>query len=308
MMNQQPVAVSQNGVMPAAFHEENSYRTRSISQEILKTSSETTTPIQATTASPLKPAIRQQTMVTSPTSTTTAYPQRGLPNEHQIRYGSERPAATNHQLNGNQMNGNHGNQGSHARNLPNELVPRFGSERPASSMAQMQQNHFFQQQQQMQQMNGNTQRYTHVLNGNGNVADVSPIKQQNARVRQASLSELDEINYNNRQNLEQQQHQQQQQQQQQQPLISNQFEDLYGKVRNGSSQQMHQHHSQQLPQQQHQIQFDERPQIINMHQQQQQFKTLPSRNGHMNNTSLNTHMTNGKKSSIIFSSEFYSFV
>ena len=105
-------------------------------------------------------------------------------------------------------------------------------------------------------------------------ADLSPIKQQqqnnnnNVRMRQSSLSELDEINYNNRQTLEQQQHQQQE------LPINNQFEDLYGKVRNNNNNNNNfVHHQQQI---QH-------------HHQQQQFKTLPSRNGNINNTSLNVH-------------------
>lgn len=115
-----------------------------------------------------------------------------MPNEQQIRYGSERPASNfsqqNQQLDNQQRFYNQ-------RNLPNELGPRFGSERPASTLPHHQPQPRF-----------------------NPAADSSPIKQQQQlqqpiqtlKQRQASLNELDEINYNNQQ--------------------QNKFDELYGKV------------------------------------------------------------------------------
>jgi hypothetical protein len=303
----------------------NNSRTRSMSQEILKSNSEmmngggVSSPQMAT---PLKPSLRQN-VVTSPTSTQHHFPshiQRGLPNEQQIRYGSERPMSNNnqhynnHQL--NMMNGGvammamamattatngtsttnghyngHHQQQQQQRNLPNELIPRFGSERPASSMSHMQQ----QQQQYHSQLNGGNQRFNN-KHANGN--ELSPIKQQqqqqHLRTRQASLSELDEINYNNNNNR-QVQFEHQQDTTTNNNNSNNQFDDLYGKVRNQQP---------QLPPQK-QNQIEERIQINGHNHQnvnggsgggvitQQQYKTLPSRNGNINNISLNTQMTNG---------------
>lgn len=215
-----------------------SYRTRSMSQEVLKASEEQ----QITVPSPLKPTLRQVS-VTSPTPQFNPNLQhhqqyqhqpRGLPNEQQIRYGSERPAMLQNQTPMiQQRNG-----------LPNELIPRFGSERPSSSQTQQHHNHNHHHHQQQQQQRFNGQQ---PVNGH----DLSPIKTTN-RARQASLSELDEINYN------------QQMQQQQQ------FEDLYGKVRPN---------------------IETTPNLsLNGTVSPQLYKTLPnnnSRNGNVNNLSLN---------------------
>ena len=273
-------------------------RTRSMSQEILKSNSEMNVGItspQVTT--PLKPSLRQQQNgtnggVTSPISTH-QFPQRGLPNEQQIRYGSERPASNNqhhHQHHNHQLNMMNGgvmlataNGHIQQRNLPNELIPRFGSERPASSVS-----HMHQQQQYHQRLNGHT-----------NGAELSPIKQQqlNMRARQASLSELDEINYNNNRQLQLEQHQQESP-----PLNgNNQFDDLYGKVRNPlpiTTKQNNNNNNNQLVDERTQFTNGQIPSSLNGHHTnningssgQQQYKTLPSRNGNINNVSLNAHL------------------
>jgi hypothetical protein len=231
-----------------------SYRNRSMSQEMLKSSEE------VITASPVpKPTLRQFG-VTSPTPPQFNYNQhqqyqhqpRGLPNEQQIRYGSERPAMSVSSSLQSQGPGVQQRSG-----LPNELIPRFGSERPSQMQQQHHHNHHNQQQ---QRFNGQQQQQQQQpVNGH----DLSPSKSASNinRARQASLSELDEINYN-------------QQQQQRQ------FEDLYGKVRPN-------------------IEQTPNP-TLNANVNQQMYKTLPnnnSRNPNANNLSLNmnpiNNMTNG---------------
>ena len=210
---------------------------------------------------------------------------RTLPNEQQTRFGSERPLST-HVTTGSSTHHNHyqmsmmnggvssmNTNGHVQRNLPNELVPRFGSERPASSMNQYQL--------------GANQRFN-AVNNNGSTSELlSPIKQQhqqqqqqqqNLRARQASLSELDEINYNNRQ-LEQ--HEQSQ-------IPSNQFEDLYGKVRQPVVQTKNGINEERPPQ------FANAQMGVPLNANHSQYRTLPSRNGNMNNVSLNTQLTNGE--------------
>ena len=199
---------------------------------------------------------------------------RSLPNEQQVRYGSERPASmhfthqqfnTNNNINNHQQqqqqynNGGYGKQTSssavaahthtyqpqqpqaqqHMRTLHHNEM-RFGSERPSTSSYA---HHLSTSTPSVNNLifnnNSNNANNRFAAPGNqriGTDAISSPIKQQPAQQqqqpyqqqqqqqpqpqewkRQASISELDEINY----------HQQQQQQQQQQP-----FEDLYGKVNN----------------------------------------------------------------------------
>jgi len=161
----------------------NSYRARSMSQEMLKS---TEGPLPAGGQSipinkqPYRPAINNSNGITSPQQQ--QQPQqiahfRSLPNE-QMRFGSERPAMHQHHMRQPMQSGSNLAQ----RQLPNEMGPRYGSERPSS--------HHFQQA------------------PNFNQFSTSPTKQLNIqpKFRQSSLSEADEINYN-----QQQQHQQQQQ-------------------------------------------------------------------------------------------------
>lgn len=184
------------------------------------------------------------------------YPVRSLPNEQQIRYGSERPMSSTMQQYFQQQQQQPYSQTDSRytpmpsqpqvtqRNLPNEYVPRFGSERPLSSVNMTTNN----------QYNGIANR----LNSSNN-EPLSPIKQPpHHHLRQASLSELDEINYNtNKQLIE---HQQQQQIAQQVALRA---DDLYGKV-----------NPNRLANNLRPNLMDDRTSILN-----QQYKTLPSRNG-----------------------------
>lgn len=168
------------------------------------------------------PLSRPNHLVTSPTNQyhlNSGYPVRTLANEQQVRFGSERPmTAHTQQMQQQQFMSATDSAVQRAagppqiaqRNLPNEYVPRFGSERPAGGyMVASNTNNRFQE-------------------------TLSPIKPQ---LRQASLSEIDEINYNM---SKQQQQQNEIEQQQQQPSFfqqqSTRIEDLYGKVnpnRNG---------------------------------------------------------------------------
>lgn len=256
-MNQQQQQLQQQTQPQQQFNDgidSSSYRVRSMSQEVLR-SNVNGTPSAASVSnlnqngsnsngSPVRPpSVTNPIMprsisntngqVTSPTHHQPYY--RGLPNEQQIRYGSERPVSIHQSATNDNRYGNHNGSQIAQRNLPNEFGPRFGSERPSSSVSQ---------------------RF--------NNPETSPVKQQHqhqqqpqpfvqARLRQASLSELDEINYNTRQSLiEQQQNQNQQQVK---------LEDLYGKVNNQNK---------YYDGQQNQVIQQQPP-------PQQQYKTLPSR-------------------------------
>ena len=138
-----------------------SYRVRSMSQEILRPNSSTSSLAKSAShqngrISPVKTARSQ---VVSP-----PHQARALPNE-QMRYGSERPNQMSH--------AEFASRSVSQRGLHNEFGPRYGSERPAS----------------------NQQIYPARF-----IEHTSPIKHQ-PKLRQASLSELDEINYHNQQNL-----------------------------------------------------------------------------------------------------------
>lgn len=168
--------------------------------------------------------LQRPTTITSPNSQQFqqfGYPVRSLPNEQQIRYGSERPMSIHQQQQQQQQQLPFQQQPTSQvdsryapptqmaqRTLPNEFLPRFGSERPSSSNLHT-------------QYNPPINNRLHSVN-----ESLSPIKPQ-TQLRQASLSELDEINYNTNKQLMAEYQQKQQQQQQQN---TNRIEDLYGKV------------------------------------------------------------------------------
>jgi len=221
----------------------NGYRVRSMSQEILKSNG-----INNNNQTHQQLPIHQlpiNKVQTRQNNNQVTSPIRALPNEH-MRYGSERPVSMHGQqyhIN-NQTNGNVNSNGFTAnlsqRNLHNEFGPRYGSERPASALA----SNFFNNQQQQQGLSA-VQR----LNGNTSNSDLvsSPIRQvpppaplpvpiQNGKFngRQASLSELDEINYNN----------------QNENQIK--FDELYGRVNNANRQSANHLSYQPTQQQQYQ--------------------------------------------------------
>ena len=192
---------------------QNGYRMRSMSQEILR-SNANGNPHQPSNGLINQPtsALNNGNGVTSPlnkvqtrhsnNNNQVTSPIRALPNEH-MRYGSERPVSIhgqqyhyNNNNNQQQTNGNgmhHPSSHLSQRNLPNEFGPRYGSERPASALA----SQYF--------INNNQQGMSAVQRLSNNLSNTdlvtSPIRPSPNGIankfRQASLSELDEINYNN---------------------------------------------------------------------------------------------------------------
>ncbi len=202
---QQDVPPSNGVASRVQPHQPIEYRTRSMSQEILKSNvTSNQSPIKES-----KPMITNGQMI--PQLQQQQQYNRCLPNEQQ-RFGSERPVSM-HQVNMNQYisSNTNGHQQMIVRNLPNDIVPRFGSERPSSSNS-MNNN-----------LNSMNRFNSHLTN------QPKPLD----RMRQASLSELDEINYQNGRA---------------QPVSNDRIDELYGKVNKPASNMMI---NQQQNQQQH---------------------------------------------------------
>ena len=213
----------------------NSSRARSMSQELLRMNSNNNS-----NSSPIKSVLKQSPQNFNSNHHVPA--QRGLPNEQQIRYSSERPVSMHsNQMMNYPMNGQN-NMNIMPRQLPNEFIPRYGSERPTSVLSSIS-NHQYR------------------LNSLGN--GESPSKQQNNmnKMRQASLSELDEINYSNGKQSNIIELQQQ-----------NKFDDLYGKVNANRINQNQNQNNQFI-----------------MSNQQNFTKTLPNRNNLNNNNNNNNN-------------------
>lgn len=132
---------------------------------------------------------------------------RQLPNEAQVRYGSERPVSM-HQLQIQQQQ----SQQQTIRNLPNDAMPRFGSERPAMANHPMS----------MTPLNSlpfsQTQQQPIPKRFNDTVRQSSQPQLQ--RPQQISLNEMDEIDYNNKMNGNYRNQMPMQQNQQQQTIMA----------------------------------------------------------------------------------------
>jgi hypothetical protein len=206
-------------------------RQRSMSQEILNRAPQQQQQQQAPKPQVApRPNFNQQHILSPTNSSNHHHIQRTLPNEQQIRYGSERPVSM-HQLQIQQHQQQQFNNNHHqvVRNLPNELVPRFGSERPAPTQSMIQQHHNINHH--SRRFNSVTDTGTSPIRFNHQDSLTTSNNQQQKMQRQASLNELDEINYNN-QILHQQQQQlnPQRDPQLRQNSNNNKFDDLYGKV------------------------------------------------------------------------------